>query len=199
MKLYCKETNAEYEFNSVCLLFEEGIYSEEFGKKNNKTVSETLQHPRYSKLQQEVEKNYPATALCEPLGSFLLRLKRSGDDFYRKFLNQYGDEKYMLFRIEDKGVLDKRGIYAYKIKHELKYIGRCRDSMQKRVNQGHGKIHPKNCYKDGQATNCHLNALITAERESVSFWFCELDLSAIEQAERYLIAEYQPSWNIQRG
>jgi hypothetical protein len=33
--------------------------------------------------------------------------------------------------------------------------------MKKRISQGYGKISPKNCYLDGLATNCHLNALIT--------------------------------------
>ena len=198
MKLCCKETNVEYEFDAVRLVFETGTYSEKFGEKNNKTVLETLQHRRYAKLRDETEKNYPANVLDEPLGSFLLRLKQSGDDFYRRFLNRDGDEEYSIFRTADKGVIDKRGIYAYKIKNELKYIGRCRDSMQKRVNQGYGKIHPKNCYIDGQATNCRLNALITAERKSVSLWFCALDLDKINQAECCLIDAYQPPWNIQR-
>jgi hypothetical protein len=58
---------------------------------------------------------------------------------------------------------------------ELKYIGRGKDSMKKRVNCGHGKIHPKNCYLDGQSTNCDLNALIAPVREDVSLWLCRLN------------------------
>ncbi|MEK7223887.1 MAG: hypothetical protein AAB156_06395 [Pseudomonadota bacterium] len=169
-----------------------------FGQKNNKTVLETLGHRRYARLRRQVEGAYP-NLLQELLGNFLLSLKRRGDDLYRKFLNKYGDDKYSIFRIDDEEVLDKRGIYAYTVTNELKYIGRCRDSMRKRVNQGYGKIHPKNCYVDGQATNCHLNALITTEKEAVRLWFCELDLSEIEPVERALISEHQPPWNIQRG
>ncbi|MFK4618979.1 hypothetical protein ABIF50_002256 [Bradyrhizobium diazoefficiens] len=62
------------------------------------------------------------------------------------------------------------GVYAYFVGDDLKYIGRCKDSMKKRINHGYGKVHPKNCYLDGQSTNCHLNALIAPLRESVSLW-----------------------------
>lgn len=46
------------------------------------------------------------------------------------------------------------------------------DSVSKRINHGRGKIHPKNCYLDGQATNYHLNALITAGGEGTGLWLC---------------------------
>jgi hypothetical protein len=197
MKLHCRATSTEYDFKLVALFFEDGVHSDVFGQKNNKTVLETLEHQRYAKLRRQVESAYP-NLLQEPLGSFLLLLKRNNDNFYRRFLNKYGDEKYSIFRITDKEVLDKRGIYAYTVT-ELKYVGRCQDSMRQRVNQGYGKIHPKNCYIDGQATNCHLNALITTEKGVVRLWFSELDLAEIEPAERALISEYQPPWNIQRG
>ncbi|SRR6266513_2281901 len=198
MKLRSAVTSTEYEFNSVALFFEDGIHSEVFGQKNNKTVLETLEHQRYAKLRHQVEGAYP-NQLQEPLGRFLLRLKRNSDDFYRKFLNKYGDDEYSIFRIENKEVLGRRGIYAYTVTDDLKYIGRCQDSMRKRVNQGYGKIHPKNCYIDGQATNCRLNALITTGKEAVRLWFCELDLAEIEPVERALISEHKPPWNIQRG
>ncbi|MBI5922420.1 MAG: hypothetical protein HY847_12370 [Betaproteobacteria bacterium] len=179
------------------LFFKDGKYSDVFSQKNNKTVLETLAHRRYVKLRRLVEETY-ANRLQEPLGSFLLQLKRDGDDSYRRFLNRYGDANYSVFQINDKQVLPKRGIYAYTFKEELRYIGRCQDSMRKRVNQGYGKIHPKNCYLDGQATNCHLNTLITAEQEAVRLWFCELELEQIVTVEKSLISEYQPPWNIQR-
>jgi len=198
LRLHCRAMSTEYEFKPVVLFFEDGVHSDVFGQKNNKTVLETLGHQRYAKLRRQVEGAYP-NLLQEPLGSFLLLLKRNSDNFYHRFLNKYGDEKYSMFRIKDKEVLDKRGIYAYTVTEDLKYVGRCQDSMRQRVNQGYGKIHPKNCYIDGQATNCHLNALITAEKEAVRLWFCELNFTEREPAERALISEYQPPWNIQRG
>jgi len=197
MKLKCQATGKEYTFISVPLAFEEGLHTEVFGNKNNKSLLETLEHHRYAKFRQSVEESYPGN-LNQPLGEFLLSLKQSNDLFYRKFLNKYGDDIYSIFKIDYDDVLNKRGIYAYCADGALQYIGRCRDTMRNRVNQGYGKIHPKNCYIDGQATNCHLNALITKEKSQVQLWFCELELSDIETTELALIREYQPEWNIQR-
>jgi len=195
MKLHCKKPGAEYQFHSVPLSFQKGVFSDLFGKKNNKTVRETLAHPKYASLRDATEAAYPSR-LREPLGSFLLDLKQNGDDFYRRFLNPYGDLEYSIFQITDKSVFDKCGVYAYKAGGELCYIGRCRNALQKRINQGYGKIHPKNCYRDGQITNCRLNALITMGSEAVSFWFCELASDKIIATERCLIDEYQLRWNI---
>lgn len=47
--------------------------------------------------------------------------------------------------------------------------------MKKRINQGYGKIHPKNCYLDGQATNCHLNSRVTSSEGKISLWLCKMD------------------------
>lgn len=42
----------------------------------------------------------------------------------------------------------------------------------KRIQQGYGVIHPKNYHLDGQAANCHLNALILSEWDKVRFHVC---------------------------
>ena len=79
----------------------------------------------------------------------------------------------------------------------MKYIGRCKNSMKKRVNQGYGKIHPKNCHRDGQATNCRVNARITARSSPVALWLSRMDDGdVIETVERALIREHAPPWNI---
>ena len=71
--------------------------------------------------------------------------------------------------------------------------------MKKRINQGYGKIHPKNCFRDGQATNCHLNALITAATAAVTLWLYRMDNGdEIEALEADLISRYAPPWNIRR-
>ena len=89
------------------------------------------------------------------------------------------------FSISDPSALGARGVYAYYSNDVLAYIGRCKDSMRKRVNQGYGKIHPKNCFRDGQATNCHLNARIAAATSDVTLWLCQMDNRGdIEAAER---------------
>ncbi len=136
-----------------------------------------------------------------PLGSFLSELKQKEDSCYRKFLNPHGDLTYSMFTLADRRHLDAKGIYAYYFGSELRYIGRCIDSMKCRINNGYGKIHPKNCYIDGQATNCHLNALITQSRsrEDISLWICQILADEdIKMTERLLIRQHEPPWNIQR-
>lgn len=76
----------------------------------------------------------------------------------------------------------------------LRYIGRSHDPFGKRVNQGYGQIAPKNCYLGGQATNCHLNALIAENTQNVSFYVCPImGDQAIDSLERELIHHYHPS------
>ena len=187
------------DFASVNLEFEVGLYTDIFGAKNNKTLAQTLEQPRYSKLASPTAARY-ADQLAVPLGSFLLELKARGDLLYTKFLNAYGDLAYCTFRIADATFSGRRGIYAYTVGSELSYIGRCRDSMGQRVNQGYGKIHPKNCYLDGQATNCHLNAEIARVADQVALWMHPMDsVDEIEREEISLIRTYGPPWNLQRG
>ena len=187
-----------HEFIPVPLVFSTERYQDAFAEKNNKTLAQTLEHHRYGKFRPAVMERYPE-ALDEPLGRFLLGLKQAGDPFYRRFLNKYGDIEYAVFAIPASDVQMLKGVYAYFAADALKYVGRCRDTMKKRVNQGYGKIHPKNCYIDGQATNCHLNARIAAASEEVSLWLCPLtDDEDIITTERRLIQKHNPPWNIQR-
>ncbi len=128
----------------------------------------------------------------------LLTLKRSNDQFYMKFLNKYGDLTYCKFWVDDERVLAAKGLYLYLVNNTLQYIGRCRDSFKRRFNQGYGTIHPKNCFIDGQATNCHINALVTQSRTNIALLVCLLnDLQTIIQAEAGLIEQHRPVWNIQ--
>ncbi len=188
----------DIEFVHVPLVFEQERYVNVFADKNNKTLAETLEHNRYAKLKSAVLRDY-SDFLDQPLGQFLLKVKNLDDPFYRQFLNKYGDLQYSKFSISDASFYPLKGVYAYRVGGDLKYIGRCRDQMKKRVNQGYGKIHPKNCFLDGQATNCHLNSRVTMTKEEVSLWLCEMDEDdEIVVAERGLISAYQPPWNIQQ-
>jgi len=182
----------------VDIQFNDGWESDIFAKKNNKSLMETLNHKRYLKLKAEFTSRYH-TSLNMPLGKFLLERKLSGDGIYNKFLNDFGDLRYSKFFITDPIFLNVKGIYVYYSNDELKYIGRCRDSLKKRVNQGYGHIHPKNCFLDGQATNCRINSLITQASDVITLWFCRLESDeSIERLERILIQKYDPPWNIQK-
>ena len=189
----------KYDFLEIDLEFIDAPYRDVFGRKNNKTVAETLRHARYQQLAKDVMERYP-DILDKPLGEALLCLKQSGDVFYRRFLNPHGDLRYSTFRLSSPRFDCLTGVYAYFEGEALRYVGRCRDSMKKRITQGYGKIHPKNCYLDGQATNCHLNAKITETTETISLRLCVVESKPdIERMEIHLIREHRPAWNIQRA
>lgn len=113
-----------------------------FFSKNNKSLGQTLNHKNYMHLHSL----YGDTHLeyhTSKLGDFLQYLKFSGDNNYSKFLNRYGDTKFCEFAINEH--LSDKGLYCFIVADQIKYIGRCTDSFKKRINQGYGKIHPKNC------------------------------------------------------
>jgi hypothetical protein len=186
----------QLEFERVALTFVSHGMTDVFGQKNNKTVEDTLAHKRYAKLRDEIIRQTPLS-LGEPLGDFLLELKRSGNSTYKRFLNPYVDGVYCRFRMERGPLSSKKGLYCYCVDGRLVYLGRSFDPFERRINQGYGAIHPKNCFLDGQATNCHLNALIADSFSSMSLFVCPLsDDLEIDRLERQLIQLLQPKWNI---
>ena len=190
-----KVNNAE--FRSVSIVIEKAEYCNIFAEKNNKTLKQTLEHPKYAKFRTTVGRQYQCY-LDKPLGEFLLILKNLGDLFYKRFLNPYGDEIFCRFFINTPDILKEKGIYSFWLKDEIVYIGRCLDSFNKRINQGYGKIQPKNCFIDGQATNCHVNSLIAKTKEEFQFRAMIMqNESKIISEESSLIATVKPRWNIQ--
>jgi hypothetical protein len=183
-------------FQAVALTFTARHRTDVFAYKNNKTVAETVAHRRYAHLSFVITHSY-SQAHDKPLGSFLLECKQAGDALYRRFLNAYGDAHYCTFSIQDERAKAQKGLYCFVVDQAVMYIGRCRDSFGKRFNQGYGVIHPKNCYLDGQATNCHLNTLIDTYSTTVQCYIYPLlDNNIIEQREREFIQWYKPIWNI---
>jgi hypothetical protein len=165
--------------------------------KNNKMLDETLNNKRYSHLKDDVYKYY-SNCLNIKLGLFLKQLKDNNDLFYKKFLNKYGDAIYSKFKIVDAAMLSKKGLYIYTINDAIKYIGRCLDEFGKRINNGYGRISPKNCYLDGQSTNCHINSLITKHKEHIHLFILQLQSDAvIKRLEKDFIKMYNPEWNMQ--
>lgn len=194
MQLNAREV--QLTFVRVPLSISNNLHTDVFALKNNKTVAETLRQSRYLDLQPEALEHF-AAQMDQPLGTFLKGLKAQGDPFYRRFLNAYGDGAYCSFSITDNAMRRQRGLYSFVLGERAVYIGRCNDSFGKRINQGYGRIHPKNCFRDGQATNCHLNALVAESRGDVTFYVCPLsDKPEIDRLERELIQVYQPAWNI---
>jgi hypothetical protein len=180
-------------FHQVKLDFFASELQNIFAKKNIKTLAQTLQSPRYEHLSETVYLKY-SDFLDTRVGYYLEMLKRSGDKFYKHFLNPYGDMAYCTFSIGSD--LNYKGLYCYLVGEQIRYIGRCRDTFARRINYGYGCISPKNCFLDGQSTNCHLNALINLHCDEVELYVCRLvDNEEIEFLERQLIRHYQPEWN----
>ncbi len=164
--------------------------------KNNKSVRETLEHHKYTKLRSLCANYY--SELDKPLGAFLLELRESGDSLYKHFLNPDGDAAFTEFSLVDSRAAQLRGLYIYKVGQEIVYVGRCLDCFGKRINQGYGKIHPKNCYIDGQRTNCRLNALVASNQGDIALYICPLEVeSDISRLESRLLRMLRPSWNRQ--
>ncbi|MGY3547117.1 hypothetical protein ACVW0W_002884 [Bradyrhizobium sp. USDA 4469] len=80
-------------FARVPLAFEPGTHTNLFALKNNKTIAQTLLHPRYSGLSSVIPLRYQ-TELQTPPGNFLGGMKAEGDRTYRHFLNRHGDLQY---------------------------------------------------------------------------------------------------------
>lgn len=190
--------NVKIDFEKTSLEFiEKGIHST-FKKKNNKTLRQTLKHPRYKSLKKKLRQPSDEE-LDKPLGDYLFEKKNSNDLEYKLFLNKYGDNTFCHFRLNSH--LSDKGIYIWVINGEIKYLGKCNDNFKKRVNQGYGKINPKNCFIDGQATNCHLNSEIN-KIENVEFYVHKMNdknKSKIDELELKILNEINFDWNIQNN
>lgn len=158
------------------------------------TLKECLKRKQYASLKPQC-KNYP-NYMDMPLPQFMKYLKEKKDRLYADFLNSSGDKTFCEFRLCDDSVFDKKGLYSYCVNEKIVYIGRCRDSFNKRINNGYGHISPKNCYLDGQSTNCHINNLVWKNRNKLSFFILSLkSVPKIESMEKELIKKFDPEWN----
>jgi hypothetical protein len=183
-------------FEPVALRFFGGECENVFSNYHKKTLQEIIQKKKYQKVSNRVEQNY-SKHLSQPLGSFLFELKMNNDKFYFEFLNTWGDSKFCQFCIDDSVYLNKKGVYIFTVSRDVKYVGRCQDSFKQRIDQGYGKIYPKNCYIDGQHTNCHINSSILALKESLELLICILNNDdQIKEEETRLKAKYNPPWNL---
>ena len=183
-------------FHQAKLRFEQHSIDDVFTKRNNKTLDETLSDYRYLHLADMVYYHH-ANSLEEPLGLFLGKLKSRGDMFYKDFLNAYGDSRFCRFKLIDPFNANKKGLYAFVVDREVRYIGSCNNQFQKRITLGHGKILPKNCYLENLSTDCHLNARIAQEHSEIKFYLLPLENDdEMMQLERQLIKDYAPAWNI---
>jgi len=192
-----KGQGQDYLFKSSKLEFLESNIENKFASLRCRTLSYTILQEKYRHLSSEVTRRYSADFQLS-LSDFLSALKKSGDPFYKNFLNMHGDKTLCKFRMLDSANFDKTGLYLYCLDNIIMYVGITKDSFKKRINSGYGNISPKNCYLDGQATDCHLNSLINkVDHTRLSFWSCVLDdIKDLNQIEKHLIQTLKPSWNL---
>ena len=186
-----------YKFQLVKVKIKNQTYSDLFSLKNNKTLFETIQDKKYRKLAADTGKRY-SNYMNWRIGDFLLEQKYN-DVFYKRFLNSSGDLNYCHFTMEEPRLSKLRGLYAFKAEAEVKYIGRCLDTFSRRINQGYGRIDPKNCFIDGQPVNCRINNLVLSHISSFELFLLPHpgNPSEISDLEKKLIAKYKPEWNKQ--
>ena len=187
--------NLELSFREVKLYQFKNNLENIFKDYKSKTISETINSKKYKNLKSVIENE---NDMNMPTGEFLLKLKNNRNKNYLSFLNNYGDKVYSHFGISENEVFNKKGIYTYYLNDKIKYIGITKDNYQKRINNGYGNISPKNCFKDGQTTNCHLNWLISSSFNNIKFYVKIMDnVDQIMSIEKKLIQKYDPPWNIQ--
>ncbi len=100
-------------------------------------------------------------------------------------LNKYGTGRFCQFRIPVD--IEQSGVYVIIVNKKCKYVGEC-ENLSSRYNMGYGQISPRNCFINGQETNCRVNKLILKEARAgkeIKLWFLKTtDYKHIEQKLR---------------
>ena len=113
-------------------------------------------------------------------------------------LNKYGKGPFCKFKI-GKGI-KSAGVYFILCEDDIRYIGQTINLEGRWNSNGYGGISPRNCFKNGQETNCRLNNLIYESQishEELFLWYCSLinEKSKLDEVEHSLISKFQPIWN----
>lgn len=192
-----QDDGEEYTFYHAQISFDSETRSDIFAEMTSKTAREMLATSRYRSIQEKTE-HLSDAELSRPVGPLLADLKEQGDETYQLFLNNHGDLTYRDFSIEAPGLIAKKGLYVFLLDGQVRYIGKTTSSFQQRFNRNYGRVQPRNCFLDGQSTNCRLNHLVAEAGNSVAIYLYPLSNDQeIGRLEDALIARYQPEWNIQ--
>lgn len=157
-----------------------------------KNLEYVLSKPKYIHIRRD---SFNELELKRKLGEVLLERKISGDKIYKEFLNPNGDKNYCIFKVNLRDFDYKTGVYAYTLNDDIVYIGRSNEPFLKRFSStGYTKISPKNCYKDGQSTNCKINSFINSNFEEIKLYIAPINEN-INQIETKLIKSIKPILN----
>jgi hypothetical protein len=112
----------------------------------------------------------------------------------RRDLLPGGEGPFCKFSVSNKW-LGRPGVYVVIVDGALVYVGEC-ECLVRRVNQGYGRIAPRNCFVGGQSTNVRINRLIreaVLQAQTVELAFCCTDTR--KRIESRMINILTPRWN----
>lgn len=116
-------------------------------------------------------------------------------------LHKYGEGPFCEFDIPDE-IKEDKGLYILVVDGIVRYIGKCNNTFKKRISEGYGHISPRNCFKGGQSTNCHINRKINEAIENgskVLVGVHKMDrIDDIDSLEKEILSRIgDENWNIQ--
>lgn len=191
--------DTRFDFYKVDINVKESGFKNTFAKFDKMTLGELVRQKKYEHLKSDTEKLYPQL-LDIAAGQAVLLIKRSGDSFYKQFLNNYGDLTYSRLVVNgSEDLMEKNGVYTVIVNDELVFCGVCARSFRERFNQHIGNISAKGCFKDGTATHCHINAQLTQKIGVSKMYFsiCSLDDKVkMIQLKNDIIKRFEPEWNL---
>ena len=153
-------------FKPVRLNFIGGV-REDFFARAQKPLQEILKNPAYSHLLPLVNAKYSNYMLIKS-GLFLRQLKERHDPFYREFLNNFGDEKYGTFRLDESDDGDKKGVLVIVVNRSIYHAVDCPETFRVIINNAFGRISPEDCFLSGDSNRCRINALISSNRNEAA-------------------------------
>ena len=109
--------------------------------------------------------------------------------------NKYGNSLFCEFEVKtDKA---ESGVYALFFDENLVYIGQAKNFQQRWSGINYCKISPRNCFRGGQSTNCHINSEICKQalRNGRVFLYF-LETKDYDRVEKELIKAEQSNSNL---
>lgn len=122
--------------------------------------------------------------------------QRYYDNIKKLPLNRNGDGAFCKFSVN---VPAASGVYIWVVNDEIVYIGETED-FSVRFNQGYGNISPRNCFIDGQNTNCKMNKVVMEHYEKntpISLYIYET--RNYKEIERELLRCHNTKYNVKNN
>ncbi len=111
-------------------------------------------------------------------------------------LNKNGEGSFCKFKLAIEPI---SGVYLWVADNQIIYIGEA-SNLSKRFNMGYGNISPKNCFKNGQSTNCKMNKIVKEYYEkNILIEIYAYYTKEYKKIEKELIIKYSPKFNVKNN